>query len=300
MLGICALKAERLETTNKEKTMSKDRINTAREIHLTDASGNIREIHLTDASGNIVAVFKAEPVKGDSNSAIVITGDTIGHPIIDERKEEIKKTAEKSIDTLQQFYSTIVALAVGSWLRTLVPLLQDAFHNNDTEQVWKMAAISIAFLSTIVPFYHGMNRHLYESHVHQFDTEAQSHPGWLLVDVFAFILESGLLFAMGLNIDKPNAFLLLWTSLLIFDIIWSVAIWKIKKGDNPRWAKNNFILLSIAWGFWLGLSLLTESLLVKACTLAVIEVIRSIRDYRINWRYYFPWACEKQDKKSDA
>ena len=218
-----------------------------------------------------------------------------------EDKEEIKKAAEKSIDTLQQFYSTIVALAVGAWLSTLIQLLQPAVGNNDTEHSWKVAAvISIAFLSTIVPFYHGMNRHLYKSHVQQFDTKAQRHPIWLLIDIFAFILEAGLLFSMGRNVDKPNIFLWLWTSLLTFDIIWSFAIWRIKKSEKPKWALNNLIFLSIAWGFWLGLPFLTGSLIIKVCLLVVVEVCRSISDYKINWPYYFPWAEKNRDEEADA
>ena len=51
------------------------------------------------------------------------------------------------------------------------------------------ALIFVAFLSTIVPFYHGMNRHLYDTHIEGTGKGPGGHPVPLLFDIFVFIID---------------------------------------------------------------------------------------------------------------
>lgn len=222
------------------------------------------------------------------------------------QKEEMTKVIEESIKTLQQFYATIVAVALASGVSKLVDSIEKA---KDTQQVLIIVSISVAFISTIVPFYHGMNRHLYETHIRKSNTGAGGHPIPLLVDIFGFIFESGLLFAMGRSLDNPQLFLILWMALLILDIIWSLIVWKTQKSKKPLWAWNNFIWLSAALVVWVGIPRLLGSAQGfrdfygasgKVYLIAAIEVCRSYFDYKQNWSYYFPWVATHQSVKIEA
>ncbi len=70
----------------------------------------------------------------------------------------------------------------------------------------QLVALSIAFLSTIVPFYHGMNRHLFDAHIAKIGVGEGGRSVPLLLDIFVFVLEGGLLFAMGRSIDHSPRF----------------------------------------------------------------------------------------------
>lgn len=207
--------------------------------------------------------------------------------------DEKEKQWKATVETLQRFYSVIVAIALTSGLAKLIASLEDAdSYLTDISLV----ALSIALLSTIIPFYHGMERHLYITHILQPKLGEGGRPIPLLVDILAFILEGGILFAMGRKLDQPIVFLRLWTALLIVDVIWTVIVWRVEKGIRPIWAGNNLVWLCIAWAAWLGwpwvvaksgVSLLGE-IPVMVWFIALLEIGRSVADYKANWAFYFP------------
>jgi hypothetical protein len=123
----------------------------------------------------------------------------------------------------------------------------------------------------------------------------------LLADVFVFILEGGLLFAMGRVLSSPKTFLYLWTALLVVDILWSLAVWIIKKREHkPKWVLNNCAWSVIAWVTWFAILAMgqgqvsTAHFATPACALAIIEVCRSVTDYVLNWKFYFPGDVERE------
>jgi hypothetical protein len=204
--------------------------------------------------------------------------------------------AQKSaIDVLQKFYGLIVAAAfMGGVLK---------FLENFNVWEWSIAQLAhsllfIAFVSTIILFYHGMERHLFDAHV------ARSNINWargglppnILLDLFSFMLMGTLLFSMGRQIDVPFTFFQVWSALLTVDIIWSLLVWKSQKGDRPIWALNNIFWLFVAWMVWLAIPVLFERFAWgpawapagQTGAVAIIEILRSIFDYRIHWKFYFP------------
>lgn len=210
----------------------------------------------------------------------------------------IKKAsdAQKSaIDALQKFYSIIVAAAfTGGVLKFLE---QFTFSAWSIEQSTKLILL-VAFVVTIVPFYHGMERHLFETHIagRDIDRTAGGRPSPILVDVFAFMIEGAILFTMGRSLDNPSAFLKIWSALLIVDIIWSLIVWRYQKSTKPIWVRNNFIWLVIAWIVFLGSPWIVENLglpapylqFTAASLIGCAEVLRSIFDYKSHWDFYFP------------
>jgi hypothetical protein len=210
-------------------------------------------------------------------------------PTLEERQAQWKATVE----TLQRFYSVIIAIALTSGLAKFITALE--FSDSTLESV-SLVALGIAFLSTVVPFYHGMERHLYITHILEPTVGKGGKPIPLLVDILAFIGEGGILFAMGRKLDQPIAFLPLWTALLIVDITWTLIVWRVERGTRPIWARNNFIWLCIAWAIWLGSPWilmktgvsLPNQIPVMVWLIALVEIGRSVTDYKENWGFYFP------------
>jgi len=210
--------------------------------------------------------------------------------------EQNAKSVERSVQTLQQFHSTIVALAIGSGAEKFLSSLKGG---EDAAIPFIVVAMSVAFLSTIVPFYHGMSRHLYEAHVTKSVMGSGGHAVPLLLDIFTFIIEAGLLVAMSRALDTPQMFLFYWSGLLFVDILWSLVVWRIQKSEKPLWAANNFACLLVAWLVWLCLPLLLSTMqllddrqirITMVMAIALIEVSRSVMDYKKNWKFYFPWS----------
>lgn len=208
---------------------------------------------------------------------------------LEERQGQWKATVE----TLQRFYSVIIAIALTSGLAKFITSLESSASIPASVS---LVALAVAFLSTVVPFYHGMERHLYITHTLKPDVGEGGKPIPLLVDILAFIFEGGILFAMGGKLDQPIVFLQLWTALLIVDIIWTLIVWRVERGTSPIWAWNNFIWLCIAWTIWLGSPWvlmktgisLPDQIPVMVWLIALVEIGRSVTDYRANWAFYFP------------
>jgi hypothetical protein len=207
--------------------------------------------------------------------------------------EEKERQWVATVETLQKFYSVIIAIALTGSLGKLITLLQaSTSYLTDVTSV----ALGLALVSTIVPFYHGMERHLYITHILQPELGAGGKPIALLADIFTFVIEGGILYAMGQKLDDPIVFLCLWTALLIVDIIWTLIVWFVEKGKSPIWAGNNIAWLSIAWLVWLGSPWILEEtgvslpdqIPVMVWLIALIEILRSVTDYKANWDFYFP------------
>ncbi|MEP5937349.1 MAG: DUF1937 family protein [Erythrobacter sp.] len=210
--------------------------------------------------------------------------------------------SEKSaIDALQKFYSVIVAAAFsGAVLKSLELFSEGAWTIEKTSQT----VLFMSFLVTIVPFYHGMERHLFESHINK------QHPEWgdggkaspLLGDVFIFMILGAILFAMGRFTDRPDTFYGLWVALLVIDILWSLWVWRFNRSPFPRWVIVNSIAVAGSGIVWLLISLFAGSpcivgwpimcslIVAQMALIFISEATRSFFDYKLNWNFYFPKA----------
>ena len=204
---------------------------------------------------------------------------------------------KSSIDALQKFYSIIIAGAFGSAVLKFIESFNiDTFSS---DQIIKIILL-FTFVITIIPFYHGMERHLYETHIagNQIDRPTGGKPSPVLFDVFTFMIEGGLLFALGRSLDSPDTFLTIWSLLIAVDIAWSLIVYKIQRSEKPIWAKNNVVWVVIAWiAFFISPYFLEWreydskfQPLVTAGLVGLAEILRSIFDYVMHWKFYFPDA----------
>jgi hypothetical protein len=196
-----------------------------------------------------------------------------------------------NIKILENFYSFLISFAL---TQATMKFSNGWITNGLSINILGTAVLYISLLVTIVPFYQGMSRFLYATHV----VRPIEKPGFrsspMLLDIYAFLLMSCLLFSMGCFLDDPEMFFYLWTALLTLDVIWTITVWRIQKGREPIWAWNNLIFLIISWIYWrLIHAPFLPHWIVKFKPLlsygfVLFEIGRTFRDYRINWKFYFP------------
>jgi hypothetical protein len=199
------------------------------------------------------------------------------------------KDIEKSIDSLQRIHALISALAVGEAVRRLIinPGAADASFNVEALPQF------VALVCTVVPFYHGMHRHLEQTYL--FATDVRHPKGVLLIDFVVFLVESSTFFALA-TLFKSPAFFWLLAVLLIFDALWSGTMALITQAANFKWCLLNF---STAIGMFVVLSLNVFKSGHDVWLLTLIVSIRTIIDYTTHWRFYFPFgdAAETADQR---
>ncbi|MBA4189807.1 MAG: hypothetical protein C0467_17635 [Planctomycetaceae bacterium] len=193
------------------------------------------------------------------------------------------KDVEKSIDSLQRIHALISALALGEAVRRLIQMPgtpEAEFHLSVLPQF-------LALVCTIVPFYHGMHRHLEATYLFPVDPK---HPrGVLLIDFVVFLVEASTFFALA-SLFNASGFYWVLAALLVFDAIWSGLTALITQATEFRWCVLNFIA-AIAMVVVLSLNVFRAGMDVWLLT--IIAVVRTIFDYQMHWHFYFPFEKDE-------
>ena len=198
------------------------------------------------------------------------------------------KRLERSVDSLQKIYTVIVGLAIAQ----AVQALSVADRATNTLANWsdlqgRLPAF-LAFAVVLVPFFHGMNRHLDYSYLER--PEGEQAQGALLFDFVVFFAQSAILFLIATSIaQKTLAPFVFLAALLALDVIWSlVSHWihyRTLKASIVRWSIINAVTLAL--GLALALPTIYEDA-AKAWLLLVLAVARTLADYKACWSFYFP------------
>ncbi len=201
-------------------------------------------------------------------------------------KPEIKDREPliRSVDSLKGIYAIMVALAITNSINTL-------FKGNPESIIDESILIHIpiltAFFFTIVPFFHGMNRHLDVSYL----TKTTKTQGFLLFDFFIFCLESITLVIFSIRYTNELEGFYILAVLLVVDVIWgilaSIIHYRKVKIGTINWVAINVITIFI--GF---LILRFISPLSQKYFLCLLAIFRTIFDYKVNWQFYFPKVDE--------
>jgi hypothetical protein len=199
---------------------------------------------------------------------------------------EVKRFNERSVDSLENIYAVVIALAIAQAVQSL---LRDPIRGTllDRGEIFTALPAFIAFLVTLVPFWHGMNRHLDRCYLEKKSAVVQ---GAILFDFTTFILEASLLFATAWSLRSGiNSFIALG-GLLLIDMIWGFISHLIhfpgRKSHVVRWSAINVVAIVVAF------LIVTHAFQPKTVVLMVIAIVRSIVDYRLCWGFYFPDPVE--------
>lgn len=192
----------------------------------------------------------------------------------------------RSVDSLQKIYSVVIALAIGQAIQTLL-IDRSAGTLATPAVVLGRTPAFLALLATLVPFYHGMNRHLDVAYIERSD--AQRAEAALLFDFVIFFFESCLLFAVAYSVGPGLAAFGFLGALLAVDVLWAlVSHWIHYTEDNPRvfsWSAIN--AAAIVLGLFVGLTEYYPPT-AKSWLLLIIAIGRTVFDYWFYWPFYFP------------
>jgi hypothetical protein len=192
-----------------------------------------------------------------------------------------ERSVERSIDSLQRIYAVVVGLAINEGIKRFF-----LANNNQFELPITNWPQFIAFMVTIIPFLHGMNRHLDRTLVEAKKPGKRWKLTFLLIDFGFFIGESCFFVSLAATVTKHEEFfyLLLW--LLLADAIWAFVTLPITHAFSGRWMLINAITCAgIAYVlFWDNQ--IRQSW--KPLLLCGIAILRTILDYRLVWSFYFP------------
>jgi hypothetical protein len=195
---------------------------------------------------------------------------------------EAERIKERSVDSLQQIYAVVIALAIAQAIQSLLKDPVAGMLLAFGQVVVGLPAF-VAFLVTLVPFWHGMNRHLDRCYLEKKSAVVQ---GALLFDFVAFFLEASLLFAAGWSLRSGIYSFAALGGLLLADMVWGFISHEIHfpghKSHVRRWSAINLVAILIA------VLVVTFPFQHKPIVLMVFAVTRSIADYLWCWDFYFP------------
>jgi hypothetical protein len=196
------------------------------------------------------------------------------------------KRIERSVDSLQKIYAVVIALAIGQAIETLL-LDRKTDVLASASDVLARTPIFFSFVLILVPFYHGMNRHLDACYIER--PQGQRVEGALLFDFLVFFIESALLFAVANSVSPTIEGFIFLGLLLGVDVVWAlVSHWIHYTGISPsilRWSTINGVV--VALGLFIGLNS-NYSDMAKGWLFLVLAASRSLADYLSCWEFYFP------------
>lgn len=195
---------------------------------------------------------------------------------------ETENIKERSVDSLQQIYAVVIALAIAQAIQSLLkdPVAGTLFAFG---QILIGLPAFVAFLMTLVPFWHGMNRHLDRCYLEKKSAVVQ---GALLFDFATFFIEASLLFAAGWSLRSGIYSFAALGGLLLTDMVWGFISHEIHfpghKSHVRRWSAINLVAILFA------ILVVTFPFQQKPIVLMALAITRSIADYLWCWDFYFP------------
>lgn len=206
-------------------------------------------------------------------------------PGSDEEKKtkSLEEARKRSVDNLQRLYAVVMGLALTETLRAFA------------KDPGAMLGVLLGFVATIVPFFHGMHRHLDDTYVlgwnEATDVTLMVDLGYLLAHSVGFVVLSQV-------VTEPLKFYPGIALILTADAFWVVytffrtdrtSVGELvygKKADHLWWLRTNVLAAaSLAALTWQPL----VPLVGEHFTLAtVILVVRGFADYALAWKLYFP------------
>jgi hypothetical protein len=197
-------------------------------------------------------------------------------------KSEDERIKERSVDSLQQIYTVVIALAISQAIQNL---LKDPSRGTllDSHQIQAGLPPFVAFLFTLVPFWHGMNRHLDRCYLEKKSAVVQ---GGLLLDFAAFFIEASVLFAAAWSLRSGIASFVYLGALLFVDMLWALIAHQIhfrdQKSHALKWSAINVVAIFVAT------LIVAYPFQSKATVLMAVAIFRSIADYWICRDFYVP------------
>jgi hypothetical protein len=204
---------------------------------------------------------------------------------------------QRSVDSLERLFSVVVGLAVTIAVQKVLLDSNDNLHiwydsKNNTYPLlgvlWDRLPAMLAFVVSIVPFYHGMDRHLDRTYVEK--VVPSSKEACIVLDFFIFFIESCILVALASLAGSGNHLFLMLAVLLAVDAIWAFLThtihYRSAASSEIIWSRINVAAVIILLPVYF-LPVFPDGT-ARSWILAIVAIIRTIFDYIFCWKFYFP------------
>ena len=202
----------------------------------------------------------------------------------------MKEAQSNSVKHLEHLYSIVVGIGLSLAIYNLIDISSD----NITFK-FEFLPFFIAFLITLIPFYHGALRHLDITYIENGGKNVRT--GALFIDFLALFIESCLLLALAVLLPKPIFFAWGLVALLAFDTLWAFIAHlgftqDIKPKAELRWAIINLVTVIILSIYLTICNFVPTITYVSNPKLSAgiigFSLLRTVVDYIFCWRIYYP------------
>lgn len=192
------------------------------------------------------------------------------------------KSNARSVGHLQHLYSVIIALGLVEAVKAVLKL------GDNSNVVINLDCLPtfLAFLVTLVPFYHGANRYMDDIYL---SPSTKIRPLTGLVDYLFFILEAITFYALALFIPYAKPFFIYLGILFSIDIIW--LIFSYFNTPSPFNKVQHWLILNLLMAIILYFLIFSPVMLddmKKWILLTVFIIARSVLDYILSWGFFWP------------
>lgn len=156
------------------------------------------------------------------------------------------------------------------------------------------ALLFVAFIGTLVPFYHGALRHLDDAYVENQNDHIKD--GALVIDFVLLFLHAVAFMLLALLIRKPSHFAWVLIVILSIDVLWGVFAHfaSSSRGEfsaESKWTVINFFFVGVSTWYLIGNDIYLSTA-VEPIKLAIpiwfVCILRSMVDYIWCRKFYFP------------
>ena len=193
--------------------------------------------------------------------------------------------ALETIKNLQRIFTIVLGLSLGESFKQFVA---DKTHGPSDEAIrWNRLLALASFLLLIVPFYHGMNRYIFDVY-HVKATRPDPYAWHLIVDTIVFTFEAILFFVMCRSLShlQWRRFYGAAALILAVDILWALVVWKLHGPVIVPWLIVNVCALPLLLAI---LFFIRSHEAYHGPILAFALIFaRTVADYAFTWSFYFP------------
>jgi hypothetical protein len=192
---------------------------------------------------------------------------------------------QSSVRHLADLYAVIVGAALTSGIYNLFSYQNDGLH-----LPVEAFLLFLAFLFTIIPFYHGALRHLDDTFV--FKRRDGLRKGALLLDFSLLFLHGVGFISLSRLITQPTHFFFIFIAILLIDAVWGLLsqIAYYSGASIPAekfWGWINLVSVLIAAVLFVFLKPLGLANWQVAALIAIGAFARTLVDYWVAWDFYF-------------
>ena len=202
----------------------------------------------------------------------------------------MSKPRENSVKELANLYNVVIGIA-------LSVAIYQSFSDGTQKLTLSFSDLPnlVIFLALVIPFYHGAVRHLFATYV-EGGGSTNIKSGALLADFVLLFVEGCLFVMMAMTIDQIVPLIWVVVSLLILDSIWGFLAWLAFTGAKSQYAEKRWAFINmITSGLIVILMMMfseffenSENATKAAIVMAIIISIRTVVDYCLTWKFYFP------------